>query len=111
MSEIFESIEANADRAAVEIQKEMDAAREAQATMQADRRRLAELKRKKATRSLVKKGIIAVLLCIGLLIAEGAGLMVEGLTVLACFAVFVWIAFWIGAWAQLMWGRGGLLND
>lgn len=110
MSELFETIDANADQAAAVMQKEMDAAREEQEILRADRRRLAELKRKKATRDLLKKGITGVVLIAGLLIAEGAGCMVEGLTVLLVFAVFVWLAFWLGAWAQFMWGRGGLLN-
>ena len=101
--EMFDRIQANAEQAA-------ESARIEHENRLAERQRVAKLKRKNATKALLVRVAVAAVLCGALWIAEALALMATGLVLCIVFAIFVWLAFYAGAWTQFMWCRGELLK-
>lgn len=110
MSELFETINTNAEEATARAQKEAEAVQEAQEQRLADKRLVAKMRRQRATRTLIVRTIIAAALIVGLCLANDAGLVVADFAVIVISAIFSWIAFWFGAWVQFVWCKGGLLT-
>ena len=110
MSELFETINANAEEANVRAQEEARATYDAHEQRLADKKLVAKMRRQKATRTLILRIAIAVVLCVGLWLAKTAGLVVVDFALLVVSAIFAWLAFWLGAWVQFVWCKGGLLT-
>ena len=103
MSELFDTIELKA-------QEQAELERLAYEQRQAERKREAQAKRNKATRTLLTRTAGAALVCLALWLAGKFELM--NLTLILCLyaAIFSWLCIWIGAWIQFMWCKGGLLE-
>ena len=103
MSELFDTINMKAlDSAELE--------RQAYEEKQAERKRAAKAKRQKATKKMLFRVLIAVVLCVAMSLAGRSGLMAVTLIRAVYLALATWISFWLGAWAQFMWCKGGLLE-
>ena len=74
------------------------------------RRANARERNKKAGGALLIRTGIAAALVLALYLAELFGLIVTGLVIPLVCVVFVWLAFWFGAWTQFVFCRGGLLK-
>lgn len=103
MSELFETIEKNAKDSA----ERERLAYEEQQQLQSKAR---QLKRRRATKALISRVLIVVALCVGMSLASRAGLMEVVLIRGIYAALATWIAFWVGAWFQFMYCKGGLLQ-
>lgn len=110
MSEIFEKVNANAAQAAEADKIRLQEAEQEVERLQAERRRARQLKRRRANQTLLIRAIISALLIVGLMVAKGVGLIAAPLAIPCVSAVFGYIAFWLGAWVQFSWCRGGLLE-
>lgn len=103
MSELFETIEMKAlDQA------ERD--RIAYEEKQNERRRAAKAKRQKATRTMLTRAGSAVLICLALGLAGKFYLMDEDLVLYLIAVVGAWLTYWIGAFVQFMWCKGGFME-
>ncbi len=110
MADIFDAIKENAARAAARAEQEAAELKIKQAAAQEARKREALKKRKDATVAWATRVIAAAVLGVVLVLFEAFGLVNTDLTVCLICAVFVWMAFWTGAWVQFRWCRGGLLK-
>lgn len=110
MSELFETINNHSEEATVRAQEEAKAAQEAQEQRLADKKLVAHMRRQRATRTLVLRTLIAAMLIVGLCLAKNAGLVVADFALVVISAIFAWLAFWLGAWVQFVWCKGGLLT-
>ena len=110
MSELFETIEMKADRAKVNAKNKAEAEKAAQEAYEEERRRAARAKRCKATRRMVIRLAITLALVVGLWLAGKFGLIAEQLIVWMYGAVASWFAYWLGAYVQFMWCRGGYME-
>lgn len=66
--------------------------------------------RKKATRALLVRLVIALFLIAALWTCLAFGLMALQLVIPLEAVVMIWLAVWFGAWLQLMFAREGLLK-
>lgn len=66
--------------------------------------------RRKACKSIIIRAVVALALIVALYVAPAVGLMSWALSSLLITATGVWIAVWVGAWMQFMWGKEGLLK-
>lgn len=103
MSEMFEAIERNAteraERERIAQEEQMTAWKKAKVAQ-----------RRKATRGLLIRTLVVIALCVAMSFACSSGLMDLTLTRWISVALVTWLAFWIGAWFQFMWCKGGLLE-
>ena len=103
MSELFDTIEMKA-------QEQAELERLAYEEKQAERQKAKKAKRWKATRALLIRILIAVGICVAMSLAGRSGLM-DLLLIRSVYLVLAsWLSFWIGAWFQFMWCKGGLLE-
>ena len=65
---------------------------------------------RKANKALIKRAVVAVVLCAVLTLALFLGLVDWHLSVPIMGAVLVWLAVWFGSWIQFRFCRGGLLE-
>lgn len=65
---------------------------------------------RRATRRLILRSLAAIALIVGLRFAAEAGLIASALSLPAMLLAGVWLAFWVGAYVQLMYCKGGLLE-
>lgn len=103
MSELFETIE----------MKALDSAERERIAFEEkliERRRTAQAKRNKATKKLLTRTGIVILITLGLWLAGKFGLINATLVMCLTAAMFMWLAYWAGAWVQFMWCKGGLLK-
>ena len=63
--------------------------------------------RRRALRKLLTRAVFAVVLCAGLAAAQVFGLIAWQLAIPFEAAVMIWLAFWVGAWCQYRWPKGG----
>lgn len=114
MSELFETIENNANEAKAREQEAAEVAQKAQEELQAkrvaDKKLVAQIRRQKAKRALIIRAIACVVSIAGLWIASACDLMSVQLCRPLVAAVFAYLAFWAGAWCQFAWCKGGLLE-
>lgn len=110
MSELFETIEMKADKAKAEAKNRAEADRVAHEARQEERKRSAQVKRKKAAVALLARVAFAVLLVVSVWAAGKFGLVAEQLTVWLYAAIGSWLAYWFGAFVQFMYCKGGLLE-
>lgn len=103
MSEIIEIIETNANEARAREEDLM-------AKRIADKKLAAQIRRQKALRALIVRVIACVVIVIGLWVASTFDLIAVQLSRPLVAAVFVYLAFWAGAWCQFAWCKGGLLE-
>ena len=103
MSELFETIEKNA-------QDQAERDRVAYEERQAERRRTVQAKRRKATVSMLIRLLVVVALCAAMSLARSADLMAVELVRGVYVALAAWLSFYLGAWIQFMWCKGGLLE-
>lgn len=103
MSELFDTIEKRA-------QEQAERERAAFQQLQAEQKRANHTKRKKATVSVALRLLISGVLCVAMSLAGRAGLMDTTLIRAVYAAMVAWIAFWLGAWAQFIFCKGGLLQ-
>lgn len=96
MSDMFDKINENAERVA--------------AAHREEQLRRHQAKHQKANKQILIRIAIAVVLTVALYLAAKLGLVVRGLSITLIPAVFVWLAFWVGAWVQFAWCRGGLMK-
>lgn len=103
MSELFETIEMKAlDQA------ERD--RIAYEERQAQRKRDVKAKRQKATVTMLTRVVTAVLICLALGLASKFNLMDTSLVLYLIAVVGAWLTYWIGAFVQFMWCKGGFME-
>lgn len=107
MKRAFEENAARADEAARQASEDLERANNAYITRQEAKRQKA---RNKATRSLVVKAALVLAICICLMLAMRFDLMSTLFGVPCMAAALAWLTFWLGAWVQFMWAKGGLLN-
>lgn len=80
---------------------------EAEKAQQAAR---ASISRRRAARRLILRSLIVLALIVGLRLAADAGLLTMTLALPVMLLAGVWLAFWVGAYVQLMYCKGGLLE-
>lgn len=103
MSELLEIIDNNANEAKA---REEDL----QAKRIADKKLAARLRWQKALRALLVRGIACTIIIFGLWVASTFELIAVQLSRPLVSAVFAYMAFWLGAWCQFAWCKGGLLE-
>lgn len=103
MSELFDTIEMKAQDSA---ERERQAYEEQQQLQTKTR----QLKRRRATKALVLRILAAVALCVAMSLAKRSGLMAEELIRGIYLVLAAWLSFWVGAWFQFMYFKGGLLQ-
>lgn len=103
MSEMFQTIEKQA-------QEQAERERLAYEERQLELKRSALAKRRKATRSMVIRLLATIALVVSMSLAGKYGLMDRSLIRGIYVALAAWISFWLGAWSQFMWCKGGLLQ-
>lgn len=107
MSEIFDKINENAEWASARIAEETRIGLE---IARAERERIAKARRVRAARQLLTRVCVAIGLIGALYLTAHFGLLAQGLATPLICAVFVWVAFWFGAWVQFSWYKRGLLE-
>lgn len=114
MSELFETIEINATEAKAREHEAAEAAQKVQEELQAkrlaDKKLQAQIRKEKANRSVFIRIIACTVIIIGLWVASVFDLMAVQLARPVIAAVFAYLAFWVGAWCQFTWCKGGLLE-
>lgn len=65
---------------------------------------------RKANKALVKRAVIAVVLCAVLVLAQILDLVDWHLSVPIMCATMIWVAVWFGAWLQYRFCRGGVFE-
>ena len=103
MSEIFEKVNENAARAAELKRQEYETSREQYKARKQEKRRRANMQM--LTRLLVTFVLVTLLI-----LAESFGLVATALVTPIVATALCYVAFWIGAWAQYSWCKGGLLE-
>ena len=66
--------------------------------------------RKKATRTFIRRAVVAIVLIVGICLAMEFDLIVPLLAIPLEAGVMIWIGVWFGAWLQFMFADGGLLD-
>ena len=114
MSELFETINTNATEADARAHEEAEVAQKVQEELQAkrlaDKKLQAQIRREKANRALLIRAVACTVIIIGLWVASVFDLMAVQLARPVVAAVFAYLAFWVGAWCQFTWCKGGLLE-
>ena len=102
------------DAANVQAKRNAEAFSEATKKAVADATAFAEMakrrKRKKATRALIARVVIAILLGIGIAVLCKFNHLSPVVAIASISALWGWLSIWVGAWCQYMWGKGGLLR-
>ena len=110
MSELFETIDAKADQAKIKAKNKAEAERAAQEAREIEHRRSIKAKRIKAVRQLVARLAVTLALVVGLWLSGKFGLIAEQLIVWMYGATASWFTYWLGAFVQFMWCRGGYME-
>lgn len=110
MSELFETIEMKADQAKIKAKNKAEAEKAAQEAREEERRRAAHAKRNKATHRMVTRLAITLALVAGLWLSGKFGLIAEQLIVWMYGAAGSWFTYWLGAYVQFMWCKGGYME-
>lgn len=114
MSELFEAIEMNANEAKVRDAEAAEIAKRTEDDLRAQRiadKKLAlQIRHQKAKRALIVRAIACAVIIAGLWVASAFDLMAVQLARPLVAAVFAYLAFWLGAWCQFAWCKGGLLE-
>lgn len=109
MSE-YEYQEAINARAAMNRENEAKRAKMAEEAEQASRLVKHSRAIRKANKALIKRAVIAVMLCAVLLLAQFFNLIDWHLAVPIMCATMIWVAVWFGSWLQFRFCKGGLLE-
>lgn len=109
MSELFETINSNAEEAAARARVDADMLQKIEEARAADKKLVTKMRHRRATRTLVFRLVIAAALIISVGWAARSGYVVTDFAVVVISMVFSWFSFWFGAWVQFVWCKGGLL--
>lgn len=96
MSEMIDMVNAQHDAAAAE------RAEQTQTTKRKIHRR--------AAKKTISKALGTVALCLGLWLAMGFDLVAFELAIPVMAVALAWLTFWVGAWAQYHFGKGGFID-
>ena len=77
---------------------------------QAELRAAKKAKRHQATKKMLTRVGAVVLICAGLWLAGKFNLINTTLVLVLYAALFMWLAYWLGAFVQFMFCKGGLLE-
>lgn len=110
MSEMFDTISANAEQAAEREREQFAEAEALLAKREALNEQRRQLRRKKATRALVLRLVSVAVVLVGLFLSLRFELMAWQLVVAVAAGVIVWGSVWTGAWMQFMFADGGVLH-
>lgn len=65
---------------------------------------------KRATLALLARVVVAIALEILVIVLRKQELMAPEVAIFSLAAITSWLALWVGAWLQYMWGKEGLLK-
>ena len=114
MSELFETIDNNAAEAKIRAQAEAEAVQKAQENMLARKaeayKQAAQARHTKAKKAIILRAAVCILIALGLWVATSWELIDVRLSRALVAAVACYLTFWLGAWFQFRFCKGGLLE-